>query len=349
MKRANSGHMLILDPVKLKIETCKMNSEIKIFAGSSGKPFAERMCKYLGIPLGETETIVFSEGNTYVKIGEHVRSMEVYLVQPIGQNANNELVELLFWMDAFKRSGASYVTAIVPYFSYAKGDKKDEPRVSIRARVCAECLELAGADRVITMDLHSAQIQGFFKIPVDHLFARPLFARYLRTFISKDSIVVSPDAGFAKSARIFAAQLQVPVAIGDKTRYGHDEKAELLELIGDVSGKDAIIVDDFSISGGTIVNLASLLKKRGAKQVIACLSHLPLSEKGLKAIEQSEISLVISTDSLENTRVKNSNKFKIISVAPLFAECVKRMELRESISDLFDGISDELLLASVNL
>ncbi len=326
-----------------------MDSEINIFAGSSGKSFATRMCKYLDIPLGKTETIVFSEGNTYVKIGEHVRGKEVYLVQPMGKNANNDFVELLFWMDAFKRSGASYVTAIIPYFSYAKGDKKDEPRVSIRARVCAECIELSGADRAIMMDLHSAQIQGFFKIPVDHLFAYPLFTKYLKTFISRNSVVVSPDAGFAKSARKFAAKLELPVAIGDKTRYGHDEKAEMLELIGDVSGKDAIILDDFSISGGTIVNLAKLLKKRGANKIIACLSHLPLSDKGIREVEESEISLVISTDTIENTRLQNSAKFKIISVAPLFAECVERMQLRESISELFEGISDEMLQASLEL
>ncbi len=326
-----------------------MDSEINIFAGSSGKVFAGRMCKYLGVPMGKTETIIFSEGNTYVKIGDHVRGKEVYLVQPIGQDANNDFVELLFWMDAFKRSGTSYVTAIIPYFSYAKGDKKDEPRVSIRARVCAECIELAGADRVIIMDLHSAQIQGFFKIPVDHLFALPIFIRYLKKIISKNSVVVSPDAGFAKSARKFAAKLELPVAIGDKARFGHDEKAEMLELIGDVAGKDAIILDDFSISGRTIVNLSKLLKKRGANKIIACLSHLPLSNKGIKAIEQSEISLVISTDSLDNRRIQNSDKFKIISVAPLFAECVRRMQLRESISELFEEISDEMFQASLEL
>jgi len=151
-----------------------MNSEIKIFAGSSGKIFAERMCRYLGIDLGKTAVITFSDGNTYVRIEENVSDEEIYLVQPIGLNPNNEFVEMLFWMDAFKRSGARYVTVIIPYFSYAKGDKKDESNVSIRARVCAECIELAGADRVITMDLHAAQIQGFFKKPVDHLLARPL-------------------------------------------------------------------------------------------------------------------------------------------------------------------------------
>jgi ribose-phosphate pyrophosphokinase len=324
-----------------------MNPEINIYAGSSGQLFAAKMCKFIGVRQGLAETLVFSEGNTYVKIGEHVRGKEIYLVQPIGANANSDFVELLFWMDAFKRSGAAYVTAIIPYFSYAKGDKKDESRVSIRARVCAECIELSGADRVITMDLHAAQIQGFFKIPVDHLFALPLLGKYLKTFVSTNSVVVSPDAGFAKSARKFGAMLKLPVAIGDKVRHSHDENAELLELIGDVRDKDAIIVDDFSISGNTIANLAVLLKKRGAKKIIACLSHLPLSDKGVETINKSQVDLVISTDSLENPRLKNSDKIRLISVAPLFAEVVRCMQMRQPISELFNEISDDVLRASV--
>jgi ribose-phosphate pyrophosphokinase len=323
-----------------------MNSDIKIFAGSSGKEFADRMCRYIGIELGKTEVINFSEGNTYVKIEEHVRDEEVYLVQPIGLNPNNEFVELLFWLDAFKRSGARYVTAIVPYFSYAKGDKKDESRVSIRARVCAECIELAGADRVITMDLHAAQIQGFFKKPVDHLFARPLLAKYVKSFISNETVVVSPDAGFAKNARKFATKLGVALAIGDKTRSGHDENAKMLEIIGEVSGKDAIIVDDFSISAGTLIATADMLKKKGAKNIMACFSHIPLTENGIDAIEKSEISMVVSTDSINNERVKKSSKIKVISVAPLFAEVVKRMQNRNSISDLIDNIPEEVYHAS---
>lgn len=324
-----------------------MDSAIKIFAGSSGKDFADRMCCYLGIEGGKTEVIRFSDGNIYVKIEEHVRDEEVYLVQPIGLNPNNEFVEILFWMDAFKRSGARYVTAVIPYFSYAKADKKDESRVSIRARVCAECIELAGADRVITMDLHAAQIQGFFKKPVDHLFARPLLAKYIESFISKDTVVVSPDAGFAKNARKFAKSLGVHYAIGDKTRNAHDENAEVLEIIGEVSGKDAIIVDDFTISAGTVVEIANVLKKKGAKNIIACFSHIPLTEKGVEAIERSEISRVISTDSLTNERVKKSTKIELISVAPLFGEVVKRMQYRKSISDLLDNIPEKIFNASL--
>jgi ribose-phosphate pyrophosphokinase len=325
-----------------------MNSEIKIFAGSSGKEFAERMCKYLGIPLGRTSVRTFSEGNTYVRVEEHVRDEDVYLVLPIGIDPNNEFVELLFWLDAFKRSGARYVTAIVPYFSYAKGDKKDESRVSIRARVCAECIELAGADRLITMDLHAAQIQGFFKIPVDHLYASPLLAKYIKSIMSDNTVVVSPDTGFAKNARKFAARLGVDFAVGDKTRIAHDENAEIMEIIGDVAGKDAVIIDDFSISGGTLVETARMLKQRGAKSVIACLSHIPLSSKGVDAIGKSDITMVIATDSINNPRVKGSSKIKVISVAPLFAEVVKRMHNRETIGDLMDTIPDDVFNASIS-
>ncbi|MEI6898327.1 MAG: ribose-phosphate diphosphokinase [Bacteroidota bacterium] len=324
-----------------------MNSDIKIFAGSSGKIFAERMGKYLGIELGKTEVLTFSEGNTSVRILEHVRDEEVYLVQPIGLDPNNEFVELLFWMDAFKRSGARYVTAVVPYFSYAKGDKKDESRVSIRARICAECIELAGADRVITMDLHAAQIQGFFKKPVDHLLARPLLVKYIQSVMKDDFVVVSPDAGFAKNARKFAENLGCGFAVGDKMRVRHDEKAEIMELIGEVSGLDAVIVDDFSLSGGTLVEVAKLLKTRGAKKIMACLSHVPMTQKGVDAIEKSEIDILVSTDSINNPRITGSSKIKIISVAPLFAEVVKRMQNRQALGDLFDVIPEEMFVASM--
>lgn len=263
-------------------------AEIKIFAGDSGAAFALRMCSHLGVELRPAETIRFPEGNSYVKIGEHVRDEEVFLVQPIGpsvaggSSANDDFVELLFWMDAFKRSGAKYVTAVIPYFSYAKGDKKDEPRVSIRARVVAESIELAGADRIITMDLHAPQIQGFFKKPVDHLYARPTLASYVRGLGLEDLVIVAPDAGFVKNARRFAADLRLPVAIADKGRSCHEGMPEILDLIGSVKGKNAMIVDDFSISGGTLVELCRYLKRNGAKRVYASLSHLPLSEAGKK-------------------------------------------------------------------
>lgn len=313
------------------------NTDIKIFGGSTGKSFAQKMCDYIGIELGKSEVLTFSDGNIFVKINETVRDHDVYLVQPIGLQPNDEFTEILFWMDAFKRASANSVTAIIPYFGYAKGDKKDEPRVSIRARVCAECIELAGADRILTMDLHSSQIQGFFKKPVDHLFALPILSDYIQNMRIEELVVVSPDVGFAKEARNFATSLQVPVAIGDKMRKSHDENAKVLEIIGDVQGKNALIVDDFSISGGTLVDLAKGLKERGANKIYAALSHLMLTEAAVEKIENSPIELVIGTDSVENEATL-SKKIKTISVAPLFAEAVVRIHNRESISSLFDTV-----------
>ncbi len=313
--------------------------DIKIFAGSSGTAFAKKMCKYLGAELGASEVIHFSDGNVFIRIKETVRDKDVYVVLPIGLDPNNELVELLFWMDSFKRASANSVTAIIPYFGYAKGDKKDEPRVSIRARVCADCLEVSGADRVITMDLHSPQVQGFFKIPVDHLLSLPILCEYIKGMdIMENLVVVSPDAGFAKTARKYADYLGTPVAIGDKTRTGHDENAQILELIGDVEGKNCLIVDDFTISGGTLIDVANMLKSRGAKRIIACLGHTMLREKGVKAIMESPIEYLISTDSVENPYIVGYNKFLTVSVAPLFAEAVYRIHERESVSGLFSAV-----------
>lgn len=319
------------------------NADIKIFAGSSGVAFARKMCKYLGAELGASEAIHFSDGNVFVRVQETVRNKDVYLVLPIGLNPNTELVEMLFWMDAFKRASANSVTAIIPYFGYAKGDKKDEPRVSIRARVCADCIELAGADRVITMDLHAPQVQGFFSKPVDHLYSLPVLCEYVKTLDIMDNlIVVSPDAGFAKDARKYADYLGTDVAIGDKTRKGHDEKAQILELIGNVEGKNCLIVDDFTISGGTLVDIANMLKKKGAQKIYACLGHVMVREKGVKAIEESPIECLISTDTVENPYILGHDKFKIVSVAPLFAEAVYRIHEKVSVSGMFKAVPDKV-------
>ena len=314
----------------------------KIFAGSTGKEFAENMCNYFGGNLSESEVITFSEGNTYVKACETVRGMDVYLVQPIGLKPNDEFVEILFWADAFKRASANSVTAIMPYFSYAKADKKDEPRVSIRGRVCAECLELAGVDRVVTMDLHSPQVQGFFKKPVDHLHALPVLCEYIKKLNLENLVVVSPDAGFAKQARKYANYLNTSIALGDKMRKEHDEKAKILEIIGDVKDKTTLIADDFSLSGGTLVELAHALKERGAKKVVACLSHLLLSEEGVAKVEESPIDLLVGTDSVINKNIIGSQKIKQISVAPLFAEALLRIQNKESVSPLFTNISENM-------
>ncbi len=316
---------------------------IKVFAGSSGQDFAIRICEYLGSELGKSKVITFSEGNTYVKVEETVRDKDVYLVQSIGLKPNDEFTEILFWIDAFKRASANSVTVIMPYFSYAKGDKKDEPRVSIRGRVCAECIELAGADRVVTMDLHSPQIQGFFKKPVDHLLALPILCEYIKSLELDDLVVVAPDSGFAKEARRFARYLKLPVAIGDKEREDHLENAKIIEIVGEVEGKNALIVDDFSISGGTLVDLATELKRRGAKKIIACLSHILLNEKGIKKLKESPIEMLISTDSVNNPYVESCDKINLISVAPLFAETIRRIHNRESVSPLFNKVPVEVI------
>jgi ribose-phosphate pyrophosphokinase len=323
-----------------------MNYEIKIFSGSSGGKFAKKISDYLGIELGKSDVINFTEGNTFVRIGEAVRDKDTYLVQSIGLHPNDEFVEILFWMDAFKRASASSVTSIMPYFSYAKGDKKDEPRVSIRARVCAESIELAGADRVVTMNLHSPQIQGFFKKPVDHLSALPVICEYIKNTDIANYVIVSPDAGYAKEARAFSTYRQVSTVIGDKTRKDHSEQAEVVELIGSVEGKNAVIVDDFSISGGTLIALAKFLKERGARRIIACLSHILLDSKGVSRIETSEIEKIISTDTVDNPHVHNSKKIDIISVAPFFAESILRIHNRESLSPIFEKIPERVLEAA---
>lgn len=316
---------------------------MKVFSGSTGKAFAGRICDYLGVPLGQSETITFSDGNTFVRVGETVRGDDIFLVQPIGLTPNDEFVEILFWIDAFKRASAHSVTVIIPYFGYAKGDKKDEPRVSIRARVCADAIEMAGADRIITMDLHSPQLQGFFRKPVDHLFALPVLCEYLKTLHMDNYVIVSPDAGFTKQARKFSSYLGVPTAIGDKNRTSHNEKAEVLEIIGHVEGRNAVIVDDFSTSGGTMIDLAKSLKSKGALNIIACLSHLLLSPQAVERIEASDIDFIVGTDSVLNVSVNESSKVKVISVAPLFAEAILRIHNRASVSNLFESVPSRVL------
>ena len=311
---------------------------IKIFAGRTGKPFAQRMCDYLGAQMGDATTIMFDEGNIFVRINESIRDKDVYIVQPIGREPNDEFTELLFWIDAFKRSSANSVTAIIPYFSYAKGDKKDEPRVSIRARVCADCIEAIGVDRVLFMDLHADQVVGFFKKPVDHLSARPLLIEYVKRqgIVNDDLVVVSPDAGSAKRVHSFATALQVPVAIGDKTRYDHKSDAKVLNIIGDVRDKNCLVVDDFSITGGTLVDIARALKENGAKRVFGALSHNVMTQKAIHRIEESDYEWLVSTDTLECPWANESTKLRTISAAPMFSQAVKTIHDRAPMSSMFD-------------
>ncbi len=325
------------------------DSNIAVFAGSGGHAFAERMCRYMGRRVGASQVVRFSDGNTFVRVNESVRDRNVYFVQPIGVNPNDEFVEILFFVDALKRSNALSVTLVMPYFGYAKGDKKDEPRVSIRARVCAESMELAGCDRFITMDLHSPQVQGFFKRPMDHLYAMPMLCETMKREDLSNTVVVSPDAGFAKQARKFGAILNLPVAIGDKQRTDHSENPQVLDILGDVDGKNALIVDDFTTSGGTLVNLAYALKANGAKRIRAMLSHNIVSAQGVKLINDSPIDEVLSTDTVINPHVQGHPKFRTVSVAPMFAETIIRFYNSQSINAMFSSLPEDIVQAGIDL
>ena len=310
--------------------------ELKIFAGRASGKLAGAVCGHLGIELARSETKIFSEGNVFVRVLENVRGRDVFVIQGTEHPVNDNFMELLFWIDALKRASATQVTAVIPYFSYAKGDKKDEPRVSIRARVCADALEAAGVDRVLMMDLHSAQIQGFFKVPVDHLMAMPVLVDYFRKKQIPDLVVASPDVGFSKQASKFAQAMRAgsPV-IGNKVRTDHDERAEVLDIIGDCHGKNVLIVDDFTISGGTLIEMAHACKEHGARDIYATVSHGLLTGDSLDRIAASPIKELVLTDTVGRVDGPLPPNCKVVSVAALFAEAILSIHRRESVSRLF--------------
>ena len=312
-----------------------MADDILVFGGSGSPVLTRKICAYLGVAPAAGEVLRFSEGNLFVRVKENVRGRRVYVVQSTVFPANDHFMELLFWIDALRRASAESVTVVMPYFSYAKGDKKDEPRVSIRARVCADAIEVAGADRVVTLDLHAPQIQGFFRIPVDDLYALPVLCEAVARQRLSNLVVVSPDTGFAKQARKYASLLGSSIAIADKQRTAHDEHAEVLEIIGDVRGKTALIVDDFTISAGTLTDAAHKLVERGAVAVYAAVSHGVFSMGSMERLDGSPIQRLLVTDSIETQPVTLSRKVELVSVAPLFGEAIRRIHNRESISSLF--------------
>ena len=309
-----------------------------VVCGSGSPKLGAAVCRELGVEPAAAETLHFGEGTLFVRLLENVRGRNVYVVQSTIYPASDNVLELLFWLDASRRASAASVTAVVPYFSYGKGDKKDEPRVSIRARVIADAIEAAGADRVVTMDLHAPQIQGFFHIPVDDLYAMPTLCDALRGLGLSDPVVVSPDAGYAKMARRFAHRLGAGFALADKTRLGHGEEAEVFGVIGDVEGRDAILVDDFVASAGTLVEAAEKLVERGARSVVAAATHGMFSGNAAEILAASPIERVIVTDTVENHPRPPGDRVHVVSVARLFAEAIRRIHGRESISVLFsDG------------
>ena len=309
--------------------------KLLIFAGSASPQFTAAICRRLGIRQGLCAARHFSEGNTFVQVGENVRGKDVFLVQSLSYPVNDHFVETLFYIDAFKRASARSVTAVIPFFSYGKGDKKDEPRVSIRARVVADCLEAAGVDRIVTMDLHAPQIQGFFRVPVDHLYALPVIAAHFRRKINKDWVVVAPDVGAAGLANAYSRALGAKTVIAEKTRKDHSEKAYVGRIIGHVAGRNALIVDDFTITGGTLIATAERLKQEKAREIHAAVTHGVFTAGSGAKIAASPIRELVITDSIEYRFEKLPAKVRVVSAAALFAKAIQSIHRQTSVSALF--------------
>ena len=311
-----------------------MNARIKIFAGSTHPDLARAICANLDMPLSSSETVKFSNENLMVKILENVRECDVFYIQTSASPVNEAVVETLIAIDALKHASAARVTAVLPYYFYARSDKKDRPRISITARLMADLLQTAGADRVLTMDLHSPQIQGFFRVPVDQLVGAPILCQYLSTTDLANTVLVAGDVGEAKELGRFANLLHLPVAVVDKRRYGDDDRAVATNLIGEVGGMHAIIVDDEIATGGTIIEAANFLRDRGALSVRVVATHGVLSGPAIDRINKSAITQVVVTDTIP-LRDKYSDKLKVLSVAPMLAKAIRRIHDGDSVSDLF--------------
>ncbi len=307
---------------------------IKVFTGNSNRGLALEICEHLGIQLGKSEVKSFSDGEVYVDIQESVRGVEVYVVQSTCMPCNNNLMELLIMLDAFKRASASSVTAVIPYYGYARQDRKVAPRTPISAKLVADLITVAGATRVVCVDLHAGQIQGFFNIPVDHLYATPVLLNYIKENFQDDLVVVSPDAGGVERARAFAKRLSANLAIIDKRRP-RPNVSEVMNIIGEVEGRTAIILDDMIDTAGTITQAAEALKINGARQVYACCTHAVLSGPAIDRLEKSPIKELVVTNTIPKREEATSEKVKRLSVGPLLGEAIKRIHFGESVSSLF--------------
>lgn len=314
-----------------------MLDKIKVFTGNSNPALAQKICDGLGVPLGNAGVKTFSDGEVMVEVRENVRGRDVYLVQSTCAPTNNNLMELLVMMDAMKRASTATITAVIPYYGYARQDRKAAPRTPISAKLVADLLTTAGADRVVTIDLHAGQIQGFFNIPVDNLYAAPVILAYLKErFSGQNVVMVSPDAGGTERARAFAKRLECPMAVIDKRRTGPNV-AEVMHLIGDVKDKTAIILDDMIDTAGTLTQAAGALKQNGAAAIYACATHGVLSGPAIDRINGSVIEEVVLTDSIPlGEKSARTSKVKVLSVAPLLAEAIRRIHEDESVSSLFD-------------
>jgi ribose-phosphate pyrophosphokinase len=310
-------------------------NKLRVFTGNSNVSLSHMICEHLGIPLGKAQVKKFSDGEINVEINESVRGMDVFVVQSTSPPVNDHLMELLILIDALKRASAARINAVIPYYGYARQDKKVFPRASISAKLIADLITTAGASRLLTIELHASQIQGFFNIPVDHLYASPILLDYLKERFQGDLVIVSPDAGGVERARAFAKRLNVALAIIDKRR-DMPNVAKVMYIIGDVQGKDSMLLDDIVDTAGTLSNAAFALKEEGAENLYAYCTHPVLSGRAIERLMESPLQEVIVTDTIPlRGEAVSCKKLKVLSVAPLLAEAIKRIHRDESVSSLF--------------
>jgi len=310
--------------------------EFSIYAGNANRALAREICRYLKTPIGEVEVFQFANENIFVRVLENVREQDVFLVQPTSRPVNQSIMELLIMIDAFKRASAGRITAVIPFYAYGRSDKKDQPRVPITARLIADMLTVAGADRVLTMDLHQGQIQGFFSIPVDELTAVNILSRYILAKDLEDVVVVS-ELGFAKRARNFAEILGAPLAIVEKRRLGNQDETELMNVIGEVGGKTAVIIDDEIDTAGSLIEAVNALVAKGAREIYACATHGVFSSRALERISEAPIAEVIITDTIPLPAAADPERITVLPVAPLFGEAIRRIHRGESVGALFSS------------
>ena len=310
--------------------------EIKVFTGNAHPTLAQEVADYLGISLGKCEVSEFSNENIFVRILENVRQRDVFVIQSISSPVNKSLVELLIILDALKRASADRITAVIPYYGYGRTDKKDQPRVPITARLVADLITVAGANRLLTVDLHAAQIQGFFNIPVDELTALFLLRDYFKEKALDDLVVVATDIGISKRARDLAAMLDAPLAIVEKRRVGNVDKSETLNVIGEVAGKVALTVDDEIDTAGSLVGVVSALEERGAKEIYACCTHPVFSGQAIERLASCPVKEVVVTDTIPITGDKKLDKITVLSMAPLLGEAIHRIHTGSSIGAMFE-------------
>jgi len=310
--------------------------ELKVFTGNTHPALAQAVTEYLGIPLGKCEVFEFSNENTFVRILDNVRQRDAFIIQPICSPVNKSLVELLIMLDALKRASAERITAVVPYYGYGRTDKKDQPRVPITARLVADLLTVAGANRLLTVDLHAGQIQGFFNIPVDELTALYLLSDYFKEKDFDNLVVVATDIGISKRARDFAAKLNAPLAIIEKRRVGNTDQAETLNVIGEVEGKIALTIDDEIDTAGSLVGVVSALEERGVKEIYTCCTHPVFSGQAINRIASCSVKEVVVTDTIPITNGKGLDKITVLPIAPLLGEAIHRIHTGLSIGAMFD-------------